>query len=139
MNHCSVSGMLSTTRGVKSIKVDLKKSEGYVEYYADKVTAQEIADQIDDMGFEAYVKSVDGKDVNKSKYMIRWSSHIIIVIKFSVLDPASSKTADSENSSPSTSRTHDEVNLEKCNLQVKGMTCGSCVAAIEKRVLKLQG
>lgn len=33
----------------------------------------------------------------------------------------------------------EELNLEKCQLQIKGMTCGSCVAAIEKHVTRITG
>lgn len=57
--------MLSTKEGIKSIKVDLKLNEGYVEFLPYKVTPEQIADQIEDMGFEAYVKLINGKAVHQ--------------------------------------------------------------------------
>lgn len=60
--------MLSTKDGVKEVKVSLENKEGVVRFLASKVSAKELAEQIEDMGFEAYVKSVDGKPVEKCKY-----------------------------------------------------------------------
>lgn len=33
----------------------------------------------------------------------------------------------------------DESELEKCFVRIEGMTCASCVAAIEKHVNRLKG
>ncbi|KAG5891802.1 hypothetical protein JTB14_006192 [Gonioctena quinquepunctata] len=120
-NSCvqSIEGMLSTSEGIKSIKVDLKKSEGCVEFLPDKVSPEQIAEQIEDMGFEAYVKSVNGKNTMKD-------------VKSSPQSKSPKKWGGAGDADVNT-------NLEKCNLQVKGMTCGSCVAAIEKHVYKLPG
>ncbi|XP_072381614.1 copper-transporting ATPase 1 isoform X1 [Diabrotica undecimpunctata] len=119
-NSCvqSIEGMLSTKEGIQKIQVDLHKGEGYVEFQPSKATPEQIAEMIEDMGFEAYIKSINDKSVEKN----------IIT--------------SSKSSKASTSRGVDELsksNLSRCYLQVKGMTCASCVAAIEKHVLKIPG
>ncbi|KAJ8976595.1 hypothetical protein NQ317_005785, partial [Molorchus minor] len=118
-NSCvqSIEGMLSTKDGVKSIKVDLGAKEGYVEYFPGTVSPEEIAEQIEDMGFDAYVKSVNGRNIGTKdqKRLANGSTSKAAAVK------------------------GNNINLQKCNLQVKGMTCGSCVAAIEKHVQKLPG
>ncbi|CAH1976988.1 unnamed protein product [Acanthoscelides obtectus] len=117
-NSCvqSIEGMISTKVGVKSIKVDLNKAEGYIEFLPNEVTPEELAEQIEDMGFEAYVKSVNGKNIANGY-------------------------VEKNKSQPSTSgaKADEDLKLEKCNIHIKGMTCGSCVAAIEKHVQKLPG
>lgn len=60
--------MLSTKEGVKTIKVNLEAKEGYVEFFPSKVSPEDIAEQVEDMGFEAYVKSINGKNIKKGKY-----------------------------------------------------------------------
>lgn len=60
--------MISTKAGVKSIKVDLKQKEGTVQYAENVVTAGEIAEQISDMGFDAEIKSVNGKQAKSGMY-----------------------------------------------------------------------
>ncbi|XP_008195006.1 copper-transporting ATPase 1 isoform X2 [Tribolium castaneum] len=106
----SIEGMISAKPGIKTASVDLETKEGRFEYDPGLVKAEEIAEQIDDMGFEASLKSVDGKPVAKA-------------------------APDHRQTQPIPS----DLNLEKCQLQVKGMTCGSCVAAIEKHVKKIAG
>lgn len=60
--------MLSTKEGVKSAKVSLALKQGDVEYFPSKVSPEEIAEQIEDMGFEAYVTSVNGKNLKKGEH-----------------------------------------------------------------------
>lgn len=107
--------MLSTKHGVTSAKVFLETKEGIFQYDSSIVRTDEIVSQIEDMGFDAYIKSIDGKAVT----------------------PPTSKHM-SKNSSP-IPQTSTEINIEKCQLHIKGMTCGSCVAAIEKHVQKIPG
>ncbi|CAH0548646.1 unnamed protein product [Brassicogethes aeneus] len=131
-NSCvqSIEGMISTVDGVKSIKVNLGEKQGRVEFLAQKVIAQNLADQIEDMGFDAYVTSVNGKQSNGasggSDDKIGGGS-------------GTPEKKDSDLSSSSRTTNSREKNLSKCNLHIKGMTCASCVSAIEKHVNKLAG
>lgn len=62
--------MISANPGVKSIKVSLSEKEGIVQYLPENVTPEAISQQINDMGFEAYVKSVNGRSVQKGTVLI---------------------------------------------------------------------
>ncbi|XP_063926939.1 copper-transporting ATPase 1 isoform X3 [Zophobas morio] len=106
----SIEGMLSTQKGVTSVSVSLSDKEGVVRYDPALISPAQVVEQVDDMGFESHVKTVDGR-------------------------PAEATPA--RRQAPPAS--HDDINVEKCQLHVKGMTCGSCVAAIEKHVQKLPG
>ncbi|XP_045469108.1 copper-transporting ATPase 1 isoform X3 [Harmonia axyridis] len=117
-NSCvqSIEGMISTKVGVKGISVDLNKKEAVVEF-TENVTADQIAEMIEDMGFEAYVKTVNGKEYKLDKRKQQNGKAL------------TNAQLDGE----------EKINCEKCQLQIKGMTCGSCVAAIEKHVMKITG
>ena len=60
-NSCvkSIEGVISERAGVKSIKVSLADENGTIEYLPDQVTAEQLRDAIDEMGFEA---SLTGKN-----------------------------------------------------------------------------
>lgn len=60
--------MLSTKEGVKEIKVDLGAKEGVVQFLPNLIAPKDVSDQINDMGFEAYVKTINGKLMKTGKY-----------------------------------------------------------------------
>jgi len=55
-------GVLSEKPDIKDVNVSLENKEAKVSYSSD-VTADQIAAYIEDMGFTAYVKEIDGKVV----------------------------------------------------------------------------
>lgn len=59
--------MISSQQGVESIKVSLADKEATVRYNPEKISAENITVQIYDMGFDAYLKSVNGKPVKNGK------------------------------------------------------------------------
>ncbi|XP_025830887.1 copper-transporting ATPase 1 isoform X2 [Agrilus planipennis] len=111
-----IEGMVSAKEGVKKIEVSLKNKEAIVEFVPNLVSPDDIADMIEDMGFEAMVKSVNGKFTKKKKKSMKTNGFANVLQG----DDGESK-------------------FEKCQLQIKGMTCGSCVSAIEKHCKKIQG
>ncbi|KAF7271816.1 hypothetical protein GWI33_015361 [Rhynchophorus ferrugineus] len=119
-NSCvqSIEGMLSTKEGVTFIRVNLAEKQGYVQYLPDTITPKSIVEQIEDMGFDAYIVTINGKAVKREDK------------KYSIPNGSTSGDASMYNK---------DINLEKCQVQIKGMTCGSCVAAIEKHVIKIPG
>lgn len=64
-NNVYISGMLSTLPGLQHVKVDLEGKDAFVQYLPNKIQPNDIAQQIEDMGFDAYVKSLNGKEVKK--------------------------------------------------------------------------
>ncbi|XP_069166086.1 copper-transporting ATPase 1 isoform X1 [Procambarus clarkii] len=129
-NSCvrNIEGTIGVKTGVKSIKVDLEKAEGKVEFNPDVVTADLIADMIDDMGFEASVKA--DKSTKSERSVMNGKA------KSSKL---SREVSVSSSYQENVAFEGDEADLEKCFLRVTGMTCASCVAAIEKHAKKIEG
>lgn len=58
---CFFTGVLSEKPGIKDVDVSLENKEGKVSYNSGDLTADQIAMYIDNMGFTAYVKEVNGK------------------------------------------------------------------------------
>ncbi|WAQ98476.1 ATP7A-like protein [Mya arenaria] len=126
-NSCvkTIEETMSKHPGVKSISVSLQNESGTIVYYMGKTSPQMLAEAVDDMGFEAAVKEKNG----------------------TVPMPAGlhgSKSAGSLqiDSQMGTARyrpgTNEDEEFDKCFLKVTGMTCASCVATIEKNLLKLE-
>lgn len=130
-NSCvkTIEGKLKEHPAVRSIKVSLADETGTVEYDANLTTPQMLAEAIDDMGFGATLtdgtkQPSPGKGGNSRPREIGRSA----------------STVDMNNSYVRFNKALDQAGeFEKCFLTIKGMTCASCVAAIEKNINKMEG
>jgi Cu+-exporting ATPase len=76
-NSCvnNIEGNVSGVNGVKKISVSLDKGQGVVDYDPKEISADDIADKIDDMGFESKVinPGLETKGASVSETVIRIS------------------------------------------------------------------
>ncbi|XP_038063092.1 copper-transporting ATPase 1-like isoform X2 [Patiria miniata] len=130
-NSCvrSIEGKIGEKIGVRSIKVSLAESSGTVEYDPTEVTAGELVEAIDDMGFEASLKETSPNSDGPSP-------------------PDRPKSLEGAHVSfkPPPDRAEEialvdlvDGEVGKCYLHVTGMTCSSCVALIENKLGKQKG
>lgn len=112
-----IQGTISEEIGIKTITVSLADKNAIVEFDPSKTSPSEIADTIDDMGFEAMIA---GQESSEKSSKLNGGS--VSIEMESLL-----KNND------------DIINYSKCTLSVRGMTCSSCVAAIEKGLKKVPG
>jgi Cu+-exporting ATPase len=61
----SIEGVLSETTGVISVKVSLEEKQAKVRFRSKLISAQEIAERIDDMGFEASLSQDEAVPLSK--------------------------------------------------------------------------
>lgn len=117
----SITETVSKKDGIEKIFVSLEKNEGTVKYDPNLLTPQDIAEAIEDMGFDTSVKSVNNELCSNNENFVAINvenesaaSHIVKTLQ-------------------------TKPNIEKCFLHIDGITCIACVTAIEKHCKKLTG
>ncbi|XP_075738141.1 copper-transporting ATPase 1 [Rhipicephalus microplus] len=119
--------------GVKGVKVSLEEENARLVYDGELLTADALAEKIEDMGFQCGVLDSVALDAGGPEGAIKEATQARTV-------PASEEQGRCvdvpRNNRGDNSGFEDG---EKCYLRVTGMTCSSCVANIEKRLFKVQG
>ncbi|XP_076240603.1 copper-transporting ATPase 1 isoform X3 [Calliopsis andreniformis] len=121
----SITDVLSEKLGIKEVNVSLEDKEAKVFYNVNDVTAEQIVEYIEDMGFNAFVKVINDKVLGTTAVTTMKNNNTKNEEILSVMNGGGD--VKSEN------------HLAKCFLHITGMTCASCVAAIEKHCKKLYG
>uniref|UniRef100_A0A673GPA9 Copper-transporting ATPase 2 n=1 Tax=Sinocyclocheilus rhinocerous TaxID=307959 RepID=A0A673GPA9_9TELE len=162
-NSCvqAIEGMVSQRAGVHAIKVNLQEKKGIVTFDASLTSPEELRAAIEDMGFEAWL---DQGCENISEYIPHTVKIIFLLcsalnvftffLSFKdsgVYDVSSSSQMSSDLKQSHTSKSSpieitrdnpcgsEDRETRKCFVHVTGMTCASCVANIEKNLLKHKG
>uniref|UniRef100_A0A2K5C728 Copper-transporting ATPase 2 n=1 Tax=Aotus nancymaae TaxID=37293 RepID=A0A2K5C728_AOTNA len=140
----SIEGMISQRDGVQQISVSLAEETGTVLYNPSVISPEELSAAIEDMGFEASVIS-ENCSTNSLGNHSAGNSMVQTTgcVPASVQEVAphagglpTNHTPDIMAKSPQSTRA---VAPQKCFLQIKGMTCASCVSTIERNLQNKAG
>lgn len=141
----NIESTISLKPGIIQIKVDLANARGQVQFNSILLTAEQIAEMIDDMGFDVQVIPTPLTSASTSASIINTQTSTLKqrVTTSSGLDQnmADGKSVTSNQKSVIIidDNEDDEKNHSKCFLRIRGMTCASCVASIEKHCQKIYG
>ncbi|XP_073351549.1 copper-transporting ATPase 2 [Pagrus major] len=133
-NSCvqSIEGRISQTTGVRSIVVSLKEEKGTITFDPSLTEPEQLRAAIEDMGFDASLEEPP-KSVQSQEKSGPVSSGLS-----DLLNLKSQNNAGVNNGTLS-QRATSNVKVQKCFICVTGMTCASCVANIERNLLKHKG
>ncbi|KAF3688428.1 Copper-transporting ATPase 2 [Channa argus] len=123
----SIEGRMSQMAGVQSISVSLKEEKGMLAFDPSLTDPEKLRVAIEDMGFDASLE----EPVSSGPF------------DFSDLQSPSkvgvSNSTGLHTTSASCRPSSPDVKLQKCFVSITGMTCASCVANIERNLLKHKG
>uniref|UniRef100_A0A8C8YLX5 Copper-transporting ATPase 2 n=1 Tax=Prolemur simus TaxID=1328070 RepID=A0A8C8YLX5_PROSS len=141
----SIEGVISQREGVQQVSVSLAEGTGTVLHDPSVISSEELRAAIEDMGFEASVISAGNPSTNPAGNLSASNSMVQTTggTHVSVHEVAPHAGGAPQNHDPSHSpkslQSPRTVAPQKCFLQIKGMTCASCVSNIERNLQKEAG
>ncbi|KAM3857089.1 copper-transporting ATPase 2 [Diretmus argenteus] len=143
-NSCvqSIEGKISQMTGVHSIAVSLQEQKGTMTFDPSLTQPELLRAAIEDMGFNASLEesAYNTQSPEKSRPATHISSNSSDP---SHLHPhqnaAVSSNANCSKTATSCHPNSPTTKVQKCFIRVTGMTCASCVANIEKNLVKHKG
>ncbi|XP_006154287.1 copper-transporting ATPase 2 isoform X2 [Tupaia chinensis] len=140
----SIEDVISQREGVQQISVSLAEGTGTVLYDPSVISPEELKAAVEDMGFEASVipENYSTNHVgshNVGNYVAQTAGGVPVSVQGVAPHTGGlSKNHESGRLSKSPQST-GTVAPQKCFLQIKGMTCASCVSNIERNLQKEAG
>lgn len=122
-NRCvnKIESNIKETKGIESIKVDLANKTAVVKYDERETNAEEIILKIIDLGFKASLTPIEETSDQNKIINIESNSTTVTFLPVETTCSINNQTR------------------KKGYFHVRGMTCASCVSAIEKHCMKIIG
>ncbi|GAB1293028.1 Copper-transporting ATPase 2 [Apodemus speciosus] len=136
--------MLSQRKGVQQISISLSEGTGAVLYDPSIVSSDELRAAVEDMGFEASVNS-ENFTINRVGNFSSGNSVPQAVgdtpgsAQNTPSDPRGVPTHQGPGHPSATPSSPGATASQKCFVQIKGMTCASCVSNIERSLQRHAG
>ncbi|XP_040888505.1 copper-transporting ATPase 2 [Toxotes jaculatrix] len=140
-NSCvqSIEGRISQMTGVQTIAVSLKDEKGMITFDPCLTEPEQLRAAIEDMGFDASLQEPEKsvQSYEKSRPVSSGPSHFpdLQSANKAGISNGTGSQANTANCQPNS----PDINVQKCFICVMGMTCASCVANIERNLLKHKG
>uniref|UniRef100_A0A8C3BCH3 Copper-transporting ATPase 2 n=1 Tax=Cairina moschata TaxID=8855 RepID=A0A8C3BCH3_CAIMO len=142
-NSCvqSIEGMISQRQGVQHVAVSLAGKTGTIRYDPAVTNGEDLRSAIEDMGFDAvsslYCAFI--QDTGTGEHRHRPGASNAAVQPQAPESPHQDRASDALLGGPHLDGPNQPSEAKKCFLQITGMTCASCVSAIERKLQKEDG
>uniref|UniRef100_A0A671FV88 Copper-transporting ATPase 2 n=1 Tax=Rhinolophus ferrumequinum TaxID=59479 RepID=A0A671FV88_RHIFE len=136
----SIEGLISQREGVQQISVSLAEAMATILYDPSVINAEELRAAVEDMGFEASVVSANGSGNHiAASSTAQTAAGTPVSTQEVSLHAGGTPKIHSPVRSATSPQASATVAPQRCFLQIRGMTCASCVSNIERNLQKEAG